>query len=402
MRRVLAITVGGEPDPVVQAVRQHAPDFVIFFVTTEPAGGSRRFLLEDTEKGEAILKRTGLSGEAYEVIPLPNPDDFGDCFRRIHEALREHPAAGERLADYTGGTKTMTAALATAALLLGWSLSVVVGARRDTVKVAKGTELARRVGLAPVQQELVLLQVRALYRSHEFAAAAALLQDLLGRAELPGREQERLTRLCTFLRALAAWDRFAYAEAQELLRPVGEVWPQGCALLAQIWRQGALDFGAVADLVGNALRRAEQGRYEDAVLRLYRAVELLAQLRLRSAHGLSSEDLDLTRLPADLAAPLAARREREGRAWVGLVEAYGVLAALDDPLGRVYQAAWTQRLKDLLAQRNRLLLAHGLSPIGPADWERSRTLALAFLREAHAALGRPFQPVAFPRAEEVF
>ncbi len=403
-RKVLAVTVGGEPDPIVRTVEWHRPDFTLFFVSTEPRGGTRRFLLEDTEKGLSILKRTGLSADAYEIITLPDPDDFADCFRRMVEALKEHAAAGERLADYTGGTKTMSAALVTAALLQGWSLSLVTGERLDTVKVASGTELARRVHSAPFFVEQTLIQTRVLYERHEFAGAAEILRELMGSTELPPSEQTRLTHLHTFLRALAAWDRFAYDQACDLLRTVGEIWPDGCAFLAQLLRGKKFHY-KVADLVGNALRRADQARYEDAVLRLYRAVELLAQLRLQLQHHQNSGDLDLSALdlaalPPELAQRLRERKEKEGRAWVGLVEAYELLAALNDPIGLAFPKLQAP-LKDLLAQRNNLFLTHGLQPIRKEDWERSYRLAFGLLEGALAAVGLTFAPLSFPDWEVV-
>ena len=402
-RKVLAVTVGLEPDPIVRTVEWHRPDFTLFFVSTEPQGGTRRILLEDTEKRLSIIKRTGLSADAYEIITLPNPDDFADCFCRMVEAMKEHAAAGERLADYTGGTKTMSAALVVAALLLGWSLSLVTGERRDTVKVASGTELVCRVRAVPFFVEQTLIQTRVLYERHEFAGAAEILRELMGSTELPSNEQTRLTHLHTFLLALAAWDRFAYDQACNLLRTVGEIWPDGCAFLAQLLRGKKFHY-KVADLVGNALRRADQGRYEDAVLRLYRAVELLAQLRLQNygqdSSDLNLEALDLASLPSDLAQRLRERKEKEGRAWVGLVEAYEILASLHDPIGGAFHAQQAP-LRDLLGQRNKLFLTHGLEPIRKEDWERSLQLAQEFLTRALQAAGLSFSPVRFPSWEEV-
>lgn len=402
MRKVLAVTVGDEPDPIVKTIEQHGPEFTIFFVTTEPKGGSRRFLLEDTEKGHSILKRTGLSSETYEIITLPSPDDLEDCFKRMFEALKEHEDALERVADYTGGTKTMSAALVVAALLQGWTLSLVGGERRDTVKVAKGTELARRVRAASFFMEQTLLQVQTLYNCYEFAGASGLLNDLLAKVELPAKEQKRLTSLHTFLRALVAWDRLAYDEAYDLLYTVGKVWPEGCELLAQI-RQGKRIDLSVADLVGNASRRADQQRYEDAVLRLYRAVELLAQLRLQNQYGQNTGNLNLDRLtslPQDLAQRLRERQEKDGCAWAGLVDAYEILVALGDPVGQVFRKHQTH-INDLLNQRNKLFLTHGLEPIAKENWERSQKIAYFFLEEAFAALELTFSPLKFPSWEEV-
>lgn len=402
-RKVLAVTVGGEPDPIVKTLEQHNPDFTIFFVTTEPAGGSRRFLLEETEKGEPIPKRARLALDTYEVITLPNPDDFAGCLELMLDALEEHSEAVDRLADYTGGTKTMSAALVVAALLNGWSLSLVTGERRDTVKVAKGTELARRVRTAPFFVTQTLLHVQTLYKRHEFASAAGLLNDLLAKTELPSKEAERLTTLHTFLQSLAAWDRFAYDEAYSLLRTVGKLWDEGCEFLAQIRRRTVL---SVSDLVGNACRRADQARYEDAVLRLYRAVELLAQLRLKLQYAQDTSDLNLddqklSSLPPDLMQRLRERKERDSRAWVGLLEACEILAALGDPVGQVFREHQAP-IRDLLSQRNRLFLTHGLSPIARTDWERSHELAVTFLGRAFAALNLTFSPLRFPSWEEVW
>jgi CRISPR-associated protein (TIGR02710 family) len=163
----------------------------------------------------------------------------------------------------------------------------------------------------------------------------------------------------------------------------------------------------VEDLVGNALRLAHQKRFEDAILRLYRACELLAQLRLRHEHGLNTGDLDLqnprlSQLPEDLAQLLRERKERENRAWAGLLESYRILAALGDPLGKVFAEKWGERLKDLLRMRNSLFLTHGLNPVAEAEWERARDLVQGFFSDAFAALNRGFSPVKFPEAKEIF
>ena len=407
LRKVLAVTVGGEPDPIVYTCEHHRPDFVIFFVTTEPEGGSRRVLVEATDKRPSILERLKLSPDSYEIITLPSPDDFMDCFRRIDEALREHDGVLQRVADYTGGTKTMSASLALAGALRGWDLSVVGGERRDTVKVLKGTEMTRFTRNPSLRVAISLELARVLYAQGDFPGAVQVLEDLTAEAQLEGAEASRLGALLTILRALSAWDRLNYEEALPLMRAAARLWKHGCEKLVEIWGKGELGYAAVEDLVGNALRLAKQRRFEDAVLRLYRACELLSQLRLRREHGLDTEDLDLQNpklaaLPEDLAQELHKRKEREGRAWAGLFDSYRILAALGDPVGKVFAQGWEARLRDLLKMRNRLFLTHGWSPVAEEDWERARDLAEKFLTEAFAAMGRKFSPVEFPGADSLF
>lgn len=106
MNRVLAITVGGEPMPVVTSVRHHQPDFVLFFATAEPQGGSRRLIVETTEKGDSIVNQTGLTPDRYKIVTIDYPDDLEDCYQRMCKAMQEFSQYEKRLADYTGGTKT--------------------------------------------------------------------------------------------------------------------------------------------------------------------------------------------------------------------------------------------------------------------------------------------------------
>jgi len=281
-----------------------------------------------------------------------------------------------------------------------WNLNLVTGVRRDTVKVAKGTELARRIRLDQVRTTFALRLAQDLYERKEYAGAAQVLEELSAQGFLTGEESRRITDLCTFLRALAAWDRLAYEQALELMRQSPRPWPAGCATLSRIWRGGDLDYATVEDLVGNALRRAEQGRYEDAILRLYRAVELLAQLRLRHEFGLNTEDLDLNKLrayplPEDLD-QLLDQRKKEGRAWAGLWDAYRVLAALNDPVGQLFANEAKDKIRNLLSLRNQLFLEHGMRPVHRKEWEKAKEIALEFLEKAFAAINCPFKPVTFP------
>lgn len=400
MKRNLALTVGGEPDPLVCAISTRKPDFVIFFATTKPAGGSRRYIEEATEKGDSIVSRASLPPGSYKIVEIDDPDDFDGCFNTIYKALQGYQAVQERWADYTGGTKTMSAALALAALLLGWELSLVTGPRRDIVKVQKGTEAARRVRFGTFQQEFVLRQVKLLYQQNDFAGAAKVLEDFLANVD----HDPVFTKLHAFLRALSIWDRFCYQEAYEIMKTVARIWPQGCDLLARLNCEAS--YAVLGDLLGNAIRCAEQKRYEDALLRLYRAVELLAQLHLCHKYNQDTSDLDLARLdlsrfPQDLAEDLRKRKEEEGRAWVGLRDSYRVLAALRDPLGELVERKWKNPLLDLQSQRNKLFLIHGTTPVTKEGWERAKQIAFGFVEEAQDAIGEKIEPVKFPAWEEL-
>jgi hypothetical protein len=50
------------------------------------------------------------------------------------------------------------------------------------------------------------------------------------------------------------------------------------------------------DLIANARRRAEEGFYDDAVGRLYRTMEMLAQFELLTKYDQDTSDIDLSKV----------------------------------------------------------------------------------------------------------
>lgn len=221
--RILAITVGGTPDPVRISILDHRPDRVVFFVTEEPNGGSRRLVLDGTAGKAGIVAEVGLGEGAYEIAALDHPDDFAPTYSAMHNVLlrlqRENPDA-EFIADYTGGTKTMSAAMAAAAAHLGWKLSLVTGVREGLDRVTvTGTSCLQSV--TPLLLDDLVDQVKVLVEARHHAGAQDLVRGALAELVLDSERKETLTRLATLLHGLALWDRFRYADAHDHLRACG-------------------------------------------------------------------------------------------------------------------------------------------------------------------------------------
>ncbi|OQA17127.1 MAG: CRISPR-associated protein (Cas_Cas02710) [Chloroflexi bacterium ADurb.Bin360] len=175
MENLLVLTVGGSCAPVITAIRDYKPVFVCFVVsggekgsrvTVEgpgnPCGDSRTTKCAECGKnvplgnptGPNILTQTGLSEGKYKILEFTEPDDLASCYTQLRSVLaqlRIEYRECRALADYTGGTKTMTAALTLAALENGYELSLVKGARADLVKVRNGTEIAALVNIGEVR-----------------------------------------------------------------------------------------------------------------------------------------------------------------------------------------------------------------------------------------------------------
>lgn len=411
MATILAITVGGSCAPVVTAVRDFQPEFVLFFASTGSKGS--RVMLDGPGKPCAdqpnILAQTGLAERKYRIVDLEEPDSLDLCYRQIREALAstssEHPGL-ERLADYTGGTKTMSAALVLAGLELGWQLSLVKGTRADLVKVINGTEMASLANTWEVRVQQRLAEAFELFNQYAFASAGKLLEGLLRVAPLNPQTDREIRKWVALCRGFDAWDRYDHSRARQLLEPYqAEIVSQWRFLKTLTALQPGASYEAVFDLVLNAERRAARGRYDDAVARLYRALEMFAQTRMRTLNpSLDPSDLKVESLPEPLQEfyrPKDGASQEGGKPpkiQLGLREDYELLEKLGDPLGLTYSTC-AKRVLDCLKKRNNSILAHGCAVLSEADYHEMAAVVNQLLDAGFAALGLKRGGVQFPKLE---
>ena len=420
MKTVLICTVGGSPQPVVHAVQQNRPDFVYFICSTgEAEAASDRTISERTTrkvKGkcprcdktymeelplEPIAEQASLARDAYQVVPVEAPDELiqVDAACVAVEQDMETRFAGEALraiANYTGGTKTMTLGLGAYALRTGgrWELQVNASASRaDLIKVTSG-DIALPQDVAGLLARDVLARAEEAAGRHDYEGAAETLQLLVSRTILPLSERQPLIERHKHFRMRAAWDRLDYEGALELCSS-----KEQAKTLKQLIRAVTLFTGEdpwgkmdvrgivlVEDLMENAARCATRQRFDDAVGRLYRATELLAQVHLLREHDLRTGDLDLS----SAAVPEASRTwledlrdPRSGKVRIGLFAAYQLLADMGDPLGR-YFTDNRRRLHQVIERRNQSLFAHGLTSVDGEAWRKTGPTWRSWLQGALA------------------
>lgn len=434
VRRVLVLNVGKPMNgnvaerPEAFALREAHPDYVVFVCSQpgETQGGSFSFVAE-------YATLTGLSPEHYEVLTLADPDDLVRCYEALVACfadLRRRFPGAELLADYTAGTKSMSAALVLAAFDSEGSpevqLRLVRGARGQQATVIPGTESFAPVsGIHDVRAYRFIALARAALKRFDYAEAAAALDEAM-RRELSSTFRKQIEKARDLCRAFDAWDRYELATAHRLLEIYRRDWHSWLPVLEAIqgvvaafsfqkpsdWTPGqAADAVAnqlrqindpviiIVDLLFNAERRAAQARYDDAIARIYRALELLAQLRLAIGHGILTSDVDLTRVPEPLRTRLTTRRELdpatgtgEGSIRLALTQSWELLAAYpDEPLGAWY-IAHAGKVRDFLATRNYSLLAHGLTPVSAEAWRDKGKLGLKLCQEALQALPSKARP----------
>lgn len=324
--------------------------------------------------------------------PLPGRDmenNADQTYAHFEAVIASRIAAGvsatQMVADFTRGTKAMSAALVLAAARHGIPrLRYIIGQRNSVGSVMAGTEIVQEFSTMISSGHRLLDQARLAMDKGNFAAILDILPDVSG--PMAGVWPQDVRELSLFGRWAAmfygAWDRLDYAEAKKVLdrgiptcpdsawqryvpsdaikdyvrrlampRPATEV---DCA--TWVWPR-------VADLLANGERRIRDRQFEDASLRAYRILELMGQAQL-FAHG-----LDSAQLPPDnehvaaLARKLEERKEnrfgvdrKTGNYTAPRELAARLLKSMQDPLGgkllKLGQGplAWG---------RNKSLLIHG-------------------------------------------
>lgn len=304
---ILVCTVGGSPDPIVAAIGSLQPAHVAFLATDDEAAGDG--LTSVGSKGEiakpgGIVERTRLPPGRFELrlVPADDPDRGYLVARDLLADLRRRFPDAEIVCDYTGGTKSMTAALMLAAVASRddrLRIQFVSGLRRDLVKVAAGTERPLGIAIDAIVAERDLERAERAWAGFAYQEAADLLRPHLdpdrgAAAKLPSALVDRIRLAETLSRGLASWDRFDHTNALVILSPLADSVPAVAKRLPALRKLAANGLRVVEekgkrrwlppedplvplDLWHNAERRAQRGRYDDAVARCYRLVEATAQ-----------------------------------------------------------------------------------------------------------------------------
>lgn len=395
MNTILLCTMGGSHQPILTSIAANRPGYVCFFCTgRDPGTGKAGSIVQVTGKGLVIKAnpqddkptlpniavQAGLRDGGFEAKEAPADDLDGACAAMragIADLAARFPAA-RFLADYTGGTKTMSAALVCTALERDdVALWLVSGARPDLDKVRHGTEQAMAASADRLRLDRAMMRHLSAWGRYAYREAADGLDAIPIAADAPDRPRLGLARALS--RALALCDDFDHAGALALLDDyAGRISPHLPDLLPSL-RLLADDRphsepARLWDLWLNAERRAAQGRFDDAVARWYRLMEWTAQWQLRVKRQWDTGDLPREPL---LAAGMDATPDRDGKIKVGLWQAWQLAAHY---LPDTFKAFWADNqsiLFDRLDIRNKSILAHGLRPVQQADWERVRQWTVA-------------------------
>lgn len=389
LKNILICTVGGSHQPIVTAIREMKPEHIIFICSARDPGtgkpGSDVLVLgkslvikarAEDEKPTLpnIPAQTGLVDNSFDVAIVP-ADDLDAAVAVIRQKLSDiadrFPNA-RIVADYTGGTKTMTAALVTAVLETDdTDLQLVTGNRADLIKVRDGTEASVPANIDAVRLNRSMAPYLSAWKRHAYNEAVYGLSAI--RTPRNTALRNRLSRARDLSRAFAAWDRFDHVDALRFLdiyspiigRDLGEHLAALKMLVTESPQQEPM---RLFDLWRNAERRAAQGRYDDAVARVYRLIEWTAQWLLRSRCEIDTANIPPEKIPADVDIPA----NRDGKYQAGLFAAWMLVGKMTSGPARAFAADKLPALLGHIQTRNHSILAHGFTPISRDAWNEFR------------------------------
>jgi CRISPR-associated protein (TIGR02710 family) len=391
---LLICTVGGSAEPIVATLKRWNPVRIQFVPTKET-----REQIDARVVPLAQSEGFALDPGRYDILKLPDGQDFAACVDTLRELVpivEQWLGRGDQyqvVVDFTGGTKCMSAALALQAHRWRCVFSYVGGSERS--KEGVGIVISGKEQVLHAHNPWDALGFQAvesfvgLFDQFAFAAATSVVDRAVRNASEPVRKRE-LNALRLMSEAYDAWDRFDHKGAWSKLNDLEKYDNDLQAILGQtaadrirrLTRQQkdylrqlingpTPSMRHVTDLLANARRRRVEGRIDDAVARLYRAIESLAQVALADRHKIpNTKQVPLDKVPEPLRGQWASRAE-DGSVFLGLQDAYALLDACGDELGAKFkQLNLHDRERSPLTARNRSILAHGFERVSNQVYEQ--------------------------------
>jgi CRISPR-associated protein (TIGR02710 family) len=283
------------------------------------------------------------------------------------------------LFDYTGGTKNMSVALALASITHGFSFSYVGG--KERTKNGVGIVVNGQEEIYPSVNPWDFLAVEekkkiaTLFNQYQFKAAKDLTDRLL---EKSTKYKSVFKKISFLIEGYYKWDLFRHQDAKDCfkrakLEELAEVedksiqtFVKATALcmtfLDELIKNGkkpSLVF--ILDIYANAERRFEEGKIDDAILRLYRLVEMMAQEKLMNKYNINTSDVKKEQIPDSLKADFIAnyKNHRTNKIEIPQAASLKLLNELGDDLGIIFKINESKFLS-IQSSRNHSYLAHGL------------------------------------------
>ncbi|WP_295722772.1 TIGR02710 family CRISPR-associated CARF protein [uncultured Methanobrevibacter sp.] len=442
-KKALILTTGGTVEPLVEAIKKLNPDYISFVHS------------EDTEKialeVSSLFSHKYLSNE-MEFYNIDDPQEMHLVYNKVKEIISDLNSRDfDIYLDFTGGTKSMVAGaiLATIGNNIEYSYigsDSIFGRDKNGVGIVKtGHE-----NFKPQEDPFELYAVEEIKNSkqffnlHQFQAAIENLK--IAKSKI---QDDELNDEVKFYRSIVEfyddWDKFKPMKFSRLSRnlkyyphiveKLNKVHP---GFISQIHnniqflnQKYSADLSIedriiyyLPDLLNNAARRIEEGKYDDAVARLYRANELIAQISLTNVGILDHNLLDQANEfkinkgqlisimgmespavkfvndndPYDFDDPNKCTVKLPSYNSFQLLKKIEYELNLSSNIGVEYER---RNINNNVKSRNTSILAHGLNPISPNKANKLFDLILDFSKILMPNIEEEMEFAKFPKFTQI-
>lgn len=406
---MLFVSVGGTPEQTVKSIQFNKPQYIIFFCSKETYGLTKE-VINKVEHSIDIYE--------YERIVTDSPEDIGKSYRVIVQRLAEILEIWDMryedvIVDYTGGTKAMTSAVVLATISHCNKYSYIGGV--DRTKKGVGIVIDGKEKYYYQENpwnELAINELNvidSLFEKARYASVVEQLENIKNIVDIRLADiYEHLSEVC---KAYYEWDCFRHQQAKsimnqsypllkryllfannkyvdELVNQMEKNYIWLVTLTKELFNQKPAKEKTVGhkmmciDLISNAVRRAEkENKYDDAVARLYSAIEKLVKIRLLE-NGIDNSCTTGNQIPISLKKYFDRYKyyntdiKKECYKY-GFNASCQLLAELDDDFAPKYFKK-KKELEKLMKSRNKSILAHGVEPVSKDLYERMLDITMEF------------------------
>jgi len=220
-------------------------------------------------------------------------------------------------------------------------------------------------------------------------------------------EEKKLIAVINFYKD---WDLFEYDNIikynyqglPEVFQPINEKHLENLRTLKKICSEYK-EYRLVIDLINNAKRRNEEGKYNEAIIQLYRALELATQIKLKKVYKIETDNVNLNRLEElkinkHFIEYLKNFTNSYNNIHLSLKEQLYILKGLKDPMGKFY---WNNQdlFTDIIEMRHSSLLVHGNTNITVIQYQEYEYLVKEFVSKINKNIKKCIKNTEFPKFE---
>lgn len=342
----------------------------------------------------------------FKIIEIENVDDFDHIFNQIKNEVIKYQKNHKIIINYNSGTKTMTMTAALISALYDTDLISVVGKRNDKGFIESKTEQINYLNLYQYYDELLMNQLREYFNNNNFESGKVLFKDISSN-KINKEAYEKL------FNAYYAMDNVNFVEGYEYFD--AKLFKQECVgldndqldknskafrIICEKNKDGVYhwdrDYFILASILNNARRKFDDKKYDDGIARLYRSLELIAQIRLEKEYGIDTGNVDTSILkeynvPDDFVNRIKNKKSQK----ISLDEDYLLLNHLKDDLGIYYNSNYN-KIRNMLTFRNNSILAHGLDSLSKKQFEDFNHEVLKIARILKPNIDETIKETKFP------